>query len=122
MRHGIPALPFRLACEAPSGAAIRFAPPPSAVPPGPLSPTTTKGAQASGWLNSTGSVLSSSRAIAEIDVLQFPISPPLCNIVVTPTGQPTGAFVAVNEGSVFPSHEEAFVWLDGALTDCGSAP
>jgi hypothetical protein len=64
----------------------------------------------------------SSRAIAEIDVLQFPTSPPLCNIVDTPTGQPTGAFVTVNEGSVFPAHEEAFVWLDGALTDCGSAP
>jgi hypothetical protein len=64
----------------------------------------------------------SSKAIAEIDVLQFPTSPPLCNVVVTQAGQPTGAFVAVNEGSVFPSHEEVFVWLDGALTDCGSAP
>jgi hypothetical protein len=64
----------------------------------------------------------SSRAIAEIDVLQFPTSPPLCNIVVAPTGQPTGAFVTVNEGSTFPAHEEAFVWLNGALTDCGSAP
>jgi hypothetical protein len=63
----------------------------------------------------------SSRAIAEIDVLQFPTSPPLCSVVPTQAGQPTGAFVVVNEGSVFPSHEEAFVWLDGALTDCGSA-
>ena len=64
----------------------------------------------------------SSRAIAEIDVLQFPTSPSLCNMPAPPSGPTAGAYVVVNEGSTFPSHEEAFVWLGGALTDCGSAP
>lgn len=63
----------------------------------------------------------SSRAIAEVDVLQFPTSPSLCNTTAPAAGQPAGAYVVVNEGPTFPSHEEGFVWLDGALTDCGSA-
>lgn len=64
----------------------------------------------------------SSRAIAELDRLQFPTSPPLCQLATSSGGPRTGVFVVVNEGPVFPSHEEAFLWLDGALTDCGTAP
>jgi hypothetical protein len=64
----------------------------------------------------------SSRAIAELDSLQFPMSPPICNVAAASGGQQAGIFVVVNEGRSFPSHEEAFVWLAGALTDCGTAP
>lgn len=64
----------------------------------------------------------SSRAIAELDRLRFPTSPPICQVAATSSGPRSGIFVVVNEGPVFPSHTEGFLWLDGALTDCGTAP
>jgi hypothetical protein len=64
----------------------------------------------------------SSRAIAELDRLQFPSSPSICPVAAASGGPQTGIFVVVNEGPVYPSHKEAFLWLAGALTDCGTAP
>jgi len=64
----------------------------------------------------------SSRAIGELDVVPLPNSPPLCNFSFPAMSRRAGILVVVNEGQVYPLHEEAFVWLDGALADCGTAP
>lgn len=63
----------------------------------------------------------SSRAIAELDSLQFPLSS-TCNVAAATGPQQAGILVVVNEGPSFPSHEETFAWLAGTLTDCGTAP
>ena len=64
----------------------------------------------------------SSRAIGELDVVPLPSSQPLCNFSFPATSRRAGILIVVNEGQVYPSHEEAFVWVDGALSDCGTAP
>jgi len=63
----------------------------------------------------------SSRAVAELDVVQFPSSASPCDALLSTAAQTAGFLVVVNEGPVFPSHEEAFAWVSGALTDCGAA-